>query len=62
VGGVRRDAGDTFVTGNDPELKQCALDARRIFAAVANKWKTEKATGVELYQFAVNMAKDSGWN
>ena len=59
--GYEGDAGDTFVTGSDPELKQCALDARRIFAAVANKWKTEKATGVELYQFAANMAKDSGW-
>jgi Xaa-Pro aminopeptidase len=55
------DAGDTFVTGSNPELKRCALDAKRIFNAVAGKWKTEKATGVELYHYAVQMAKDLGW-
>ena len=59
--GYEGDAGDTFVTGSNPELKRCALDAKKIFDAVANKWKTEKATGVELYQFAVKMAKDLGW-
>ena len=55
------DAGDTFVTGSNPELKRCALDAKRIFNDVANKWKTEKATGVELYHHAEQMAKDLGW-
>jgi len=59
--GYEGDAGDTFVTGSDPELKRCATDAKQIFAAVANKWKTEPATGVELYQYAVKMAKDLGW-
>ena len=55
------DAGDTFVTGSNPELKRCALDAKRIFNDVAKKWKTEKATGVELYHHAEQMAKDLGW-
>lgn len=55
------DAGDTFVTGSNPELKRCALDAKRIFDAVAKKWKTEKTTGVELYQHAKQVAKDLGW-
>ena len=55
------DAGDTFVTGSDPELKRCSLDAKLIFAAVADKWKTEKATGVELYLHAEQMARDLGW-
>jgi len=55
------DAGDTFVTGSNPELKRCSLDAKRIFHAVANKWKTDKATGVELYHFAVQMAQELGW-
>lgn len=55
------DAGDTFVTGSKPELKRCALDAKRIFDAVAEKWKTEKATGVELYQHAEQTAKELGW-
>jgi methionyl aminopeptidase len=55
------DAGDTFVTGSNPELKRCALDAKRIFEGMEKKWRTEKATGVELYQYAENMAKDLGW-
>lgn len=55
------DAGDTFVTGGNPELKRCAQDAKRIFNAVAEKWKTEKATGVELYQHAEQTAKELGW-
>jgi methionyl aminopeptidase len=59
--GYEGDAGDTFVTGNNPELKRCALDAKQIFEAVAKKWKTENATGVELYDFAQQMAKDLGW-
>jgi Xaa-Pro aminopeptidase len=55
------DAGDTFVTGRNPELKRCALDAKQIFNDVAKKWKAEKATGVELYHSAEQMAKDLGW-
>lgn len=60
--GYEGDAGDTFLTGSNPELKRCALDARRIFQAVAEKWKTEtSSTGEELYQCADQMAKDLGW-
>lgn len=59
--GYEGDAGDTFVTGSNPELKRCAEDARQIYDAVEKKWKTEKSTGVELYQFAEQMAKDLGW-
>lgn len=55
------DAGDTFVTGSNPELKRCAQDAKQIFEAVAKKWKTQKATGVELYRYATQLAKDLGW-
>ena len=55
------DAGDTFVTGSNPELKRCARDAKRIFNEVAKKWQTEKATGVELNHYAEQMAKDLGW-
>lgn len=59
--GYEGDAGDTFVTGSNPEMKRCAVDARKIFEAVAAKWKTDKATGAELYDFAQKMAKDLGW-
>ncbi|MDD4457418.1 MAG: M24 family metallopeptidase, partial [Syntrophotalea acetylenica] len=59
--GYEGDAGDSFVTGGNPELKRCAGDARKIFEAVAKKWKDEKATGVELYDFAQKLALDLGW-
>jgi len=55
------DAGDTFVTGNNPELQRCAVDARKIYEAVEKKWRSEQATGVELYSFADQMAKELGW-
>jgi len=59
--GYEGDAGETFVTGSNPELKRCALDAKAIFEAVAEKWKTGKPTGEELYQFARQKAKELGW-
>jgi methionyl aminopeptidase len=59
--GYEGDAGDTFVTGSNPELMRCACDAKAIFQAVAEKWKAETTTGVELYQYALQMAKDLGW-
>jgi len=59
--GYEGDAGETFTTGSNPELKRCASDARQIFTAVAEKWKKEKSTGEELYQFAQQRAKELGW-
>jgi len=59
--GYEGDAGDTFVTGSNQEMKRCAVDAKKICEAVAAKWKKDKATGVELYDFAQKMAKDLGW-
>ena len=59
--GYEGDAGNTFVTGNDAELKRCSLDVKQIFYAVADKWKTEQYTGQALYQFAQQITKDLGW-
>jgi Xaa-Pro aminopeptidase len=59
--GYEGDAGDTFVTGSNPELGRCARDARQIFDAVASKWKNEQSTGIDLYLFAEQMAKGLGW-
>lgn len=55
------DAGDTFFTGSNPELKRCGVDAKNIFTAVAEKWRSENATGVDLYHYAAQTAKDLGW-
>ena len=59
--GYEGDAGETYVTGRNPELKRCALDAKKIYDAVAQKWQTEKATGIELYEFAQKTALELGW-
>lgn len=59
--GYEGDAGDTFVTGSNPEMRRCAADAREIFAAVAELWNGGSATGAELYGFAQRMAKERGW-
>jgi len=40
--GYEGDVGNTFVTGNDANLKRCSLDVKQIFYAVADKWKTEQ--------------------
>lgn len=55
------DGGDTFICGNDPEMMRCAEDARRIFHLVRKKWQDEPATGKDLYEFAVKVARDLGW-
>lgn len=55
------DAGETFVTGNNPELRRCSQDVKRIFQAVSDKWKLEKLSGESLYQFAEQTAHQMGW-
>lgn len=59
--GYEGDAGSTFTTGNNSDYVRCALDARNIFDAVDKKWRDEKATGVELYDFAQKLSKERGW-
>ncbi|MDF0606695.1 M24 family metallopeptidase [Neisseriaceae bacterium TC5R-5] len=55
------DGGDTFVTGNNPELARCALDARAIFHLVRAKWLQDGSSGQQLYQFAESCAHERGW-
>jgi methionyl aminopeptidase len=59
--GYEGDAGETFVTGDDPELIRCAADAKRVFEIVLEKWKTDRLTGEALYQFAEQTAQELGW-
>ncbi len=59
--GYEGDAGHTFVTGSNPELKRCALDTRRVFDLVSDKWRTESISGQELYEFAAQTAQELGW-
>ncbi len=55
------DAGETFITGNNPEMKRCSQDVKRIFKKVSDKWKLEKCSGELLYQFAEQTARQMGW-
>lgn len=55
------DAGNTFVTGNDPDMKRCSEDVKQIFEIVAQRWRTEQCSGEVLYQFAEQTAQEKGW-
>ena len=55
------DGGDTFVTGADKEMAQCAADARSLFHIVRKKWESEGWTGKQLYDFADAKAREMGW-
>ena len=59
--GYEGDAGDTFVTGDDPEMARCAADVKRVFNTVSEKWKTSDLSGEALYQFAEQTAQEMGW-
>jgi Xaa-Pro aminopeptidase len=60
--GYEGDAGDTYVTGIDPEMRQCKEDAKRIFERVKEYWKIHQASGQELYRFANEVAQGLGWD
>lgn len=55
------DAGDTFVTGDDPDMVRAARDVRVLFNEVRAKWRSEGATGQVLYRFAAQRAQEMGW-
>lgn len=55
------DGGDTFVTGSNPELRQCASDAREIFHLTRQYWLSQHASGKQLYAFATRQAEARGW-
>jgi len=55
------DGGDTFVTGSNPDMARCAIDAREIFHDVRRHWLATQATGKALYEFALACAEQRGW-
>ncbi len=60
-GGYEGDAGSTFVTGFDKEMKRCQADVKTIFNAVKERWCREHETGKGLYDFAVRKTEELGW-
>lgn len=59
--GHEGDAGATFTTGFDPEMRRCAEAAQTLFERVSALWKNAGVSGQQLYQFAEAQAKEMGW-
>jgi len=59
--GHEGDAGDTFVTGSDPEMHACAQAARDLWMLVATHWRDRRPSGEALYAYATEQAQAMGW-
>ncbi|MFS2197857.1 M24 family metallopeptidase [Pseudomonas sp. Pseusp3] len=59
--GHEGDAGATFTTGTDPEMLACAAAAKELFNRVESFWRSERVSGVALYDFADAQAQAMGW-
>jgi Xaa-Pro aminopeptidase len=59
--GHEGDAGATFVVGNDAGMKACADAAKTVFDEVEHHWRTTRAGGKALYDFAEQRAAALGW-
>ncbi|QGZ58130.1 M24 family metallopeptidase [Paraburkholderia acidiphila] len=55
------DAGATFVTGGDLEMRRCARDVKIIYDEVAIHWRSTGCSGKALYDFAAERASAYGW-
>ncbi len=59
--GHEGDCGDTFVVGDDPEMKACIAAAKAVFESVHAKWQNDSISGAELYRYAEQEAERLGW-
>lgn len=59
--GHEGDAGATFTTGSDPQMRACAAAAKTLFDQVESFWRSERVSGVALYDFARDQAQEMGW-
>jgi methionyl aminopeptidase len=55
------DAGDTFVTGDNPEYARAASDVRAIWHLVREAWFVKRLTGRDLYAYAERCCVERGW-
>jgi Xaa-Pro aminopeptidase len=55
------DGGDTFVVGDDPDMHAAKRDVRVLFDKVHDRWRTERLTGMALYDYAATEAQAMGW-
>jgi Xaa-Pro aminopeptidase len=59
--GYEGDAGDTFVTGQNPRMRKCIEDTRKLFQEMKRQWKAEGLTGKDLYSYGESEARKLGW-
>ena len=55
------DGGASFAVGHDPELERCARGAEELFHEVRAAWRRHGWTGVRLYEYAGQRARQMGW-
>nr|WP_246355873.1 M24 family metallopeptidase [Paraburkholderia humisilvae] len=55
------DAGATFVTGDDNDMRRCAQAAKTVFDEVAAHWRDTGCSGIALYEYAAGRATAHGW-
>jgi Xaa-Pro aminopeptidase len=55
------DGGASFVVGDAPEYARCAADAEALFHEVRIRWRDQRLTGEQLYDFATRRAREMGW-
>jgi methionyl aminopeptidase len=59
--GYEGDAGDTFVTGENPDYLKAKADVVEIWNDVRNTWFEQKLGGAALYEYATRISADRGW-
>jgi hypothetical protein len=59
--GYEGDAGNTYVVGNDADMKRAGEDARRLFDETRECWRRDGLAGPALYHWAEARARDLGW-
>jgi len=59
--GHEGDVGATFTTGSDPDKAACAAAAKTLFEDVGRVWKNDRRSGVSLYDYAEQRAREMGW-
>lgn len=59
--GHEGDGGDSFVTGDDPDMVRAADDVRTLFGMARDAWRADGLTGQGLYDFLDRRAENLGW-
>ncbi len=59
--GCEGDAGDTFVVGDDPEMRRAVTDVHDLWHQLRSEWTERSVTGIDLYHLGEEGAQAMGW-